>query len=121
MQTMKIFVIFLFSVSMCLYCPASFALSTPHHLYSMSRACVRVIGALPYALFVQGPKNIKETYRQEVWEQEKEKHRGKMKYKLAGIARAPGEEAKAVVDGVVFLVTDTGAFCKDFISIFFGD
>ena len=103
------------------FCQQAFALSTVHHLYLISRRLVEVVGGPFYGIFVQGPKNVKAAYHAEVWEQEKPYKNGTFKYKAAGVLRAPGEEAKGLVDGVTGSVTSAGKAAKEFISIFFGD
>jgi hypothetical protein len=70
--------------------PNAYALSTPHHLYVISRKLVETVGGTFYGIFVQGPKNVKTAYHAEVWEQEKPEKRGKLKYKTVGVLRAPG-------------------------------
>lgn len=99
----------------------AFALSLPHHLYNMTRRLCETAGAPVYGIFFQGPKNIKETYISEVWEQEKIKNRGKLRYKLFAVWRAPGEEAKGIITGITSSVSSLGKACTEFISIFFGD
>ncbi len=98
-----------------------FALATPHHLYNISRRLCETIGAPFYGLLVQGPKNVKEAYVAEVWEQEKPKNRGLFRNKLFGIYRAPGEEAKGIITGITDSVTSLGKAGIEFVSIFFGD
>ena len=99
----------------------AFALSTPHHLYNMSRRLYETVGGPFYGLCIQGPKNAKKAYVSEVWEQEKPKHRGLVRYKLLGLWRAPGEETKGIITGITDGVTSLGKACIEFVSIFFGD
>lgn len=103
------------------FCQQAFALSTVHHLYLISRRLVEVVGGPFYGIFVQGPKNVKAAYHAEVWEQEKPYKNGTLKFKVAGVLRAPGEEAKGLVDGITDSVSSGGNALKHFISIFFGD
>jgi hypothetical protein len=114
----KLFLILCLSLT---FCQQAFALSTVHHLYLISRRLVEVVGGPFYGVFVQGPKNIKTAYQAEVWEQEKTYKNGTLKFKIVGILRAPGEEAKGAVDGITDTVTSAGKAAKEFISIFFGD
>lgn len=99
----------------------SYSHSTRHHLIDMGKSLVECVGAPFYHTFVQGPKDVKAEYNYEVWEREKPEKRGLLKYKLFGIWRAPGVEAKAIVDGVVESVKSAGNFVKEFLSIFFSD
>ena len=115
---------FVFTISLSLhsfFCPPAFCRSTPDHLYRISRRLVATAGAPLYGIFVQGPKNVKEAWQEEVWEQEKPENRGKLKHKMAGIWRAPGEEAKGIIDGITSSVSNFGTALKEFVSIFFGD
>ena len=89
-------------------CQQAFALSTVHHLYLISRRLVEVVGSPFYGIFVQGPKNVKAAYHAEVWEQEKPYKNGTLKFKAAGVLRAPGEEAKGLVDGITDSVSSGG-------------
>lgn len=97
------------------------ARSTPHHIYNISRRLCETVGGPFYGVFVQGPKNIKETWQAEVWEQEKPEKRGKLQYKLFAVYRAPGEEAKGIIKGITDSVVSLGKACTELISIFFGD
>lgn len=112
-------VIFILLLS-CLY-EYAWPRSTPHHIYNMSRRLVEAAGGPLYGIFVAGPRNVKIAYIAEVREQEKPEKRGKLRYKVFGIWRAPGEEIKGVIDGITHSVSSAGRFCKEFISIFFGD
>ncbi len=98
-----------------------YAYSIRNHLINMSKNLVETIGAPLYGLFVEGPKRIKQAYKYEVYEREKPEKRNQTKYKLFGLWRAPGEEAKAIIDGSVDSVKSAGNFLKEFISIFFSD
>lgn len=101
--------------------PPALALSTVHHLYNISRRLVEVAGGPLYGAFVQGPKNVKKTYVSEVWEQEKPENRGLLRQKLFAVWRAPGEEVKAIGDGVADSVSSANRAFKELVSIFFGD
>lgn len=108
-------------LAMLLFSSPAYALSPPHHLYKISRRLVEVVGAPLYGIFYQGPKNMKKAYMQEVWEQEKPKHNGKLRFKLKAIPRLFGEELKAAVDGVTASVSSAGEAVKEFLSIFLSD
>ena len=117
---------FLFSILISLgllFSPASSAsaLSIMHHFYNFSRNCVKVVASPIKGALIQGPKDIKSAYVGEVWEKEKEEDRGQWRYKLYGIWRAPGVEAKAIVDGLTESFTAAGSGIKELISIFWGD
>ena len=99
----------------------AFSRSTPHHIYNISRRLVETVGAPFYGVFVGGIKNIKKTWHEEVWEQEKPEKRGKFKYKAVAVLRAPGEEIKGIIDGITSGVSSFGSALKEFVSIFFGD
>ncbi|MBN1913475.1 MAG: hypothetical protein JW788_03650 [Candidatus Omnitrophica bacterium] len=114
--TAVVFILFIFMPSRSAFCR-----STPHHIYNISRRLVETVGAPFYGAFVAGPKNIKKTWHEEVWEQEKPEKRGKFKYKAAAVMRSPGEEAKGIIDGVTSSVSSFGSALKEFVSIFFGD
>lgn len=98
-----------------------FALSTVHHLYNFSRQCCRVIAAPIKGALIRGPQAIKAAYVAEVWEQEKPEDQGKFRNKLFGVWRAPGEEAKAIIDGITEGLSVAGDAFKEIISIFWGD
>ena len=99
----------------------SYAHSVRHHLIDMGKNLIEAAGSPLYGTFIQGPKNIKEAYNYEVWGREKEEKRGQLKYKLFSLWRAPGEEAKGIIDGIVESVKASGNFLKEFLSIFFSD
>jgi hypothetical protein len=105
----------------CASPPPAFALATAHHLYNASRRLCETVGAPFYGLLVQGPKNIKDAYFSEVWEQEKPENQGLLRNKIFGIYRAPGEEVKGIITGVTDSVTSLGKAGIEFISIFSGD
>jgi hypothetical protein len=117
----KITATLLISSLICLSPPPAYALATAHHLYNTSRRLCETIGGPFYGLLFQGPKNVKDAYFSEVWEQEKSENRGLLRNKLFGIYRAPGEEAKGIITGITDSVTSLGKACIEFISIFFGD
>ena len=113
----QILLICIFLLSPC----QTFALSPPHHLYNISRRLCEVVGAPIYGVFFQGPKNIKEAYVSEVWEQEKPENRGQLHRKLFALWRAPGEEAKGIIKGITDSVSSLGQAGTELISLFFGD
>ena len=118
----RLFLVIIISASLILLpCQAAFSRSTPHHLYNISRRLAVTAGAPFYGIFIQGPKNIKEAWQGEVWEQEKPEKRGKLKYKMAAVLRAPGEETKGIIDGITSSVSSFGTALKEFVSIFLGD
>jgi hypothetical protein len=71
--------------------------------------------------FVIGPKYVKDAYQYEVYGLEKPEKRGRLRNKLFAIYRAPAEETKGIIDGLVDGVKAGGRALKEFISIFFGD
>lgn len=95
--------------------------STRGHLITMGKSLVETIGAPIYGIFVQGPKNIKQAYTYEAWEREKKEKRGLLRYKMLGIWRAPGEEAKGIIKSLVNCTKNGGKFLTELISIFFSD
>lgn len=97
------------------------ALSRSHHLYNIGRNLVKMSVAPLKGIFVTGPRNIKKAYIYEVYEREKIEDRGKLRYKLFGIWRAPGEEIKGIVTGVVEAVECGGEAVKEFTSIIWSD
>jgi hypothetical protein len=99
----------------------AFALATLHHLYNASRRMYEAVGAPLYGVLIQGPKNVKTAYMDEAWHQEKPEKRGKFKYKVFGVLRSPGEEAKGIIKGVTDSVSSLGKVCWELISIVFGD
>lgn len=113
--------VIIFVIALALFSQDVYAKSTRGHIITMGRSLVVCVGAPFYGIFVKGPKNVKEAYQYEVWGREKPEKRGRLRGKLFGIWRAPGEEAKGIIDGVVDSVTAAGRLCKEFLSIFFSD
>ena len=72
-------------------------------------------------VLVTGPCNVKEAYVYEVYEREEVEDRGQLKYKLFGIWRAPGEELKGIINGVVEGLGYGGEALKEFASIIWSD
>ena len=101
--------------------PQTYPYSIRHHLINIGKGLVETVGSPLYGTFIQGPKNIKNAYNYEVWEREKEEKRGLLRYKLFGIWRAPGEQLKGMIDGVVDSVKGCGKALKNILSIFFSD
>jgi len=95
--------------------------SIRHHLINMGKNLATSVTSPFYGIFIKGPRNIKEAYEYEVWGREKSEKRGLLKYKLFTLRRAPGEEIKGLIDGVVISVKSTGLFLKELVSIFFSD
>ncbi|MCU0650865.1 MAG: hypothetical protein MUC52_01345 [Candidatus Omnitrophica bacterium] len=111
----------LFSAIFLYASTASFAYTTEHHAVNMSRALANMVAAPVKAVFISGPKAIKEMYTYEVHEREKEEKRAQLRHKLYAIISAPAVETKAAIDGVVNTVTYAGKFFKEFLSIPFCD
>ena len=103
----------------CVY-PA-YAHSVRHHLIDTGKNFTDALCSPLYGIFIQGPKNIKDAYQYEVWGREKEEERGLLRYRLFAIWRAPGEEMKGIIDGLVGSITSLGKSGKEFLSIFFSD
>jgi hypothetical protein len=114
-------VVFIASAVILLLCPAAHAYVTEHHLVNMSRDAANIVAAPFKALFINGPRAIKNMYRYEVHEQEKPEKRRLMHHRLYSIVSAPAVETKAAIDGVVSSVTFAGKFLKEFLSIPFSD
>ncbi len=103
------------------YFQNAYALSARHHLINTGKNLIKMVISPFKGILVTGPKNIKKAYRYEVYEREEIEKRGKFRYKLFGIWRAPGEEIKGTVSGVVDTVKYAGEVIKEFTSIFFSD
>jgi hypothetical protein len=97
------------------------ALSARHHLFNAAENIIRMIFAPFKGTFVTGPRNIREAYTYEVYEREDATKRGKLRYRLYGIWRAPGEEAKGIISGIAESVNYGAEALKELISIFWGD
>ncbi|MDP3921041.1 MAG: hypothetical protein Q8R76_09600 [Candidatus Omnitrophota bacterium] len=52
---------------------------------------------------------------------EEESKRGQWKYRLFALWRAPGDQLKGMIDGVVESAESGGNMLKEFLSIFFSD
>jgi hypothetical protein len=117
-KLIKITIVFVF-LALPIY--PSFASSNRHHAINMGKGLVDVIAKPLNGIFIQGPKDVKQMYRYEVWEREDESKRGLFKYKLFAIWSAPAVEIKAIIDGLVKGVSSAGQFFKEFLSIPFSD
>ncbi len=98
-----------------------FALSARHHLYNMGRELVEVVRQPLHGLLIQGPANVRQTFRYEVYGRENPEERGQFRYVLFALWRAPGDQLKGMIDGVVGSVEAAGNFTKEFLSISFSD
>ncbi len=103
------------------FCNQADAHSIRHHLIDMGKCLIRLTLSPLYGAFIQGPRNIKEAYEYEVYGNERSEKRGLLRKKLFALWRSPGEEAKAIIDGLVDSVKAGGRFTKEFLSIFFSD
>jgi phosphoribosylformylglycinamidine (FGAM) synthase-like enzyme len=97
------------------------AYTTEHHLVNMSRAAANMIAAPVKAVFINGPKAVKNMHQYEVRDREKPENRDLLRHRLFAIVSAPAVETKAIIDGVVSSVTFAGKFLKEFLSIPFAD
>ncbi|MCK4249189.1 MAG: hypothetical protein KAV18_04860 [Candidatus Omnitrophica bacterium] len=97
------------------------ALSTVHHTINIFKDLGMMAVSPLKGVLVTGPSNVKKAYIYEVYEREDVEDRGLLKYKLFGIWRAPGEELKGIVSGVVEGVDYGGQAIKEFASIFWSD
>lgn len=97
------------------------AYSPRHHLINMGKTLIKFSLSPLYGLFIKGPQNVKKAYLYEVYGREKPEKRGRLPYKLFALWRAPGEQIKGTIDGVVDSVEAGGQFLKEFLSIFFSD
>ena len=104
-----------------LFCQQAHGHSIRHHLIDMGKNLVKFTFSPLYGAFIKGPKNIKEAYEYEVYGSEDPQKRGLLRKKLFAIWRAPGEEMKGIIDGLVDSAIAGGQFLKEFLSIFFSD
>ncbi len=105
-----------------LYSPLPvYAKSVRGHLFEMGDALCGIVKEPLRGAFISGPENIKKAYMYEVHQREKPEKRGLLRYRLLAFWRAPGEEAKGIVDGCVKGVESLGTMSKECISIFFSD
>jgi hypothetical protein len=109
-------VIFLLFFLFTLHLSASFAfsLSARHHLINASRNFFQMLVAPLKGIFITGPKNIVSAYRYEAYEDDTPS-------KFFGIWRAPGEEVKGILDGLVKTIDYGRKFLWEVISIPFSD
>jgi hypothetical protein len=108
-------------ILMLLYPSTSCAMSARGHMIESARSLTNVIIAPLKGIFYAGPLRIRDAYQYEVYGREKEEKRGLLRYKLFAMWRAPGEEMKATIDGVVESVESLGSVTKNLLSIFFSD
>jgi len=99
----------------------SYAYSARHHLIRTGKGLAGIIVEPLKGIFIQGPQNIKKAYQYEVWEREDPEKRGQNRYRLFALWRAPGEEIKGAVDGLVRGVSSAGDAVKNLLSIIFSD
>ncbi len=97
------------------------AYSPRHHLINMGKNLVKFVGSPFYGLLVTGPKNVKEAYDYEVYGDEDRQKQALLRRQLFAVWRAPGEETKGLIDGLVDSASAAGEFLKNFLSIFFSD
>jgi hypothetical protein len=97
------------------------ALSARGHLIAAGKSAKNAIIAPVRGVFYDGPRRIADAYQYEVYGREKEEKRGRFRYKVFALWRAPGEEAKAIIDGGVASVASLGEMTKNLLSIFFSD
>jgi len=122
MRTKKKIIVYAIVIMVSLYCfQDAYALSVRHHLINTGKSLIKMVISPFKGVLVTGPKNIKRAYTYEAYEREKVEERGKFQHKLFGIWRAPGEEIKGTVTGVVDTVKYAGEAIKEFTSIFFSD
>lgn len=95
--------------------------TTEHHMIDTGKNLVKCALYPLHGIFIQGPKNVKKAWQYEVHGLEKPEKRGRLPARLSALWRAPGEEAKGIIDGLVDSVKAGGRSVKEFISIFFGD
>lgn len=99
----------------------AYALSTRHHLINAVKDLISVVFAPLKGIFITGPQNIKNAYKYEVYGREKPEDRLTHKGRLFAFWRAPGEETKGIISGIVETVDYTGKVLWELISIFWGD
>ena len=100
----------------CLNVPAE-ALSVRHHIFNAGKDLFKMVISPFKGVLVTGPQNVHKAYVDEVSQSEKPE----LRHHLFGIWRAPGEELKGAVDGVVDTFKFGGDFLKEVISIPFSD
>lgn len=103
------------------FSPNAYPYSARHHLINVGKSAIKIVIAPLHGLLIKGPQNIKDAYTYEAGKREKKEKRELLRYKLFAIWRAPGEEAKGIIDGVVEAVQAGGDLLKNFLSIFFSD
>lgn len=100
----------------CLSVPAE-ARSARHHLINAGKDLFKMVVSPFKGVLVTGPKNVHKAYVDEISQPEEPEFR----HHLFGIWRAPGEELKGAVDGIVDTFKYGGSCLKEIISIPFSD
>ena len=114
-------ILFILFFMLFIFSPQAHAYSIRHHFINIGKNLCKFTLAPLNGLFIKGPQNIKEAYRYEVYGSDDPAKNGLLRKKIFALWRAPGEEAKGLIDGVVESVI-AGAEClKNFLSIFFSD
>lgn len=117
----KVLVLLFVSVVLFLDVSSVWALSARGHIIAAAKSAHTAIMAPLRGVFYDGPQRIYDAYQYEVYGREKEEKRGRFRYKLFAFWRAPGEEAKATIDGCVQSVVSLGEMTKSLLSIVFSD
>jgi hypothetical protein len=93
------------------------ALSARHHVINAGKDFFKMVFSPFKGVLVTGPKNVHKAYVDEISQPEETE----LRHHLFGIWRAPGEELKGAVDGVVNTFKYGGDCLKEIISIPFSD
>jgi hypothetical protein len=93
------------------------ALSARHHLINAGKDFFKMVVSPFKGVLVTGPKNVHKAYVDEVSQPDEPE----LRHHLFGIWRAPGEELKGTIDGVVNTFKYGGDCLKEIISIPFSD
>ncbi len=112
---------FLFLLLLLCFVSPVHAKSVRGHLIESGKELVNVVVSPVKGLVYTGPRNIKNAYTYEVYGREKEEKRGRFRYKMFAIWRAPGEELKATVSGITEGVTSLGKALNEVASVIFSD
>ncbi len=100
----------------CVSAPAE-ALSARHHLINAGKNFFKMVVSPFKGVLVSGPQNVHKAYVDEISQPEEPE----LRHHLFGIWRAPGEELKGTVDGIVDTFKYGGNCLKEIISIPFSD
>ena len=115
MQIKKLTLIFFLILTIfSLNAPCAYSLSCRHHLINAGKNFIQMLISPVRGIFVTGPENVASAYRCEAYEDETPN-------KFFGVWRAPGEELKGVLDGLVKTVDYGRKFLWELISIPFSD